>query len=170
MCSKQELQDNFMTRQSPGHQVVVSVVESIPQGPRGHDACVQAVSAELLCYGIRVLQALVSGGMPVPRGDEDMQWAHPAVGALVKEMTGLGLDEREAASLLVRVLAFTELVEMAGTHAGMSAHVLLDDDGIRVSERFLSAAASAQLRVSADGVFGYDLDSVVAGLQRKEVT
>lgn len=159
-----------MTRQSPGHQVVVSVVESIPQGPRGHDACVQAVSAELLCYGIRVLQALVSGGMPLPRGDEDMQWTHPAVGALLKEVAGLGLDEREAASLLVRILAFTALVDIAATHAGMCAHVLLDDDGIRVSERFLSAAAGAPLRVCADGAFGYDLDSVITGLQRKEVT
>lgn len=157
-----------MTRQSAGRHVVVSVVEPIQQGRRGHDACVQAVSAELLCYGIRVLQALVSGGMPVPRGDDDMQWTHPAIGALVEEMAGLGLDGREAASLLVRVLAFTELVDTAGTHVRMSAHVLLDDDGIRVSERFLSAAAGAQLRVSADGAFGYDLDSVIASLQRKK--
>ncbi|MCR6661629.1 MAG: hypothetical protein NVV60_00400 [Luteimonas sp.] len=124
---------------------------------------VREVSPELLGFGIRVFQAVMIGDMPLPV-DADEGWAHPGVGALMRELAGHGYSEKEEIALVLRVLGFAELIENAVADPRMAEHVELHAGGVRISDRFLAAAAGAPMQLSEDGFYSYDLDGIAGRL------
>lgn len=122
-----------------------------------------AVDPALLNFGIDVFQAVMSGAMPVAEYEGD-DLASTGMDAIARQIGGHGLTLEEEASLVLRAVAFGDLVGQAASDRRIAAHIGVSTDGYQVTPAFLHAAAGADLVRRRDGGFGYDLDSVVARL------
>ncbi len=125
-----------------------------------------AVDPALLNFGIDVFQAVMRGAMPVADYDEgeDDGLAYAGMNAIARQIGGHGLSVEEEASLVLRVVAFGDLVRQAEGDSRIAAHIGASADGYRITPAFLHAAASADIVRRMDGGFGYDLDSIAARL------
>lgn len=122
-----------------------------------------AVDPALLNFGIDLFQAVMNGALPVAEYDgEDL--ACVGMNVVARQVGGHGLSLEEEASLVLRVVAFGELVTRAGADSRIAGHVNAVRDGYQVTPAFLQAAACADIVRRIDGGFGYDLDSMVARL------
>lgn len=122
------------------------------------------VEPDLLGFGIGVFQAVMTGGMPVPLANADDNLTHAGMLTLVNEVAGHGLSDEAQVSLVLRVLAFADLLDRAGQDARLSHHVKPHDGGVLITEQFLAAAARAGMRSTDDGDVQYDLESVARQL------
>ncbi|NCT71696.1 MAG: hypothetical protein GXC75_12210 [Xanthomonadaceae bacterium] len=129
--------------------------------PQAVDAV--AVDPALLNFGIDVFQAVMNGAMPIAEYDGD-NLACTGMNAIARQIGGHGLTLEEEASLVLRVVAFGDLVSQAEGDSRTAAHVGVSTDGYRITPAFLHAAASADIVRRVDGSFGYDLDSVAGRL------
>lgn len=122
-----------------------------------------AVDPALLNFGIDVFQAVMNGALPVSEYDgEDL--ACVGMNVIARQVGGHGLSVEEEASLVLRVVAFGDLVSQAEGDSRIAAHIGVSADGYQISPAFLHAAASADIVRRMDGGFGYDLESVAARL------
>lgn len=129
--------------------------------PRAID--VVAVDPALLNFGIDVFQAVMTGALPLAEYDgEDL--ACVGMNVIARQVGGHGLTMEEEASLVLRVVAFGELVTRAETDSRIAPHVHAVRDGYQITPAFLQAAASADIVRRVDGGFAYDLDSMAARL------
>ena len=122
------------------------------------------VDPALLTFGIDVFQAVMTGAMPVTDYDGDDL---PCIGmnAISRQVGGHGLTPQEEASLVLRVVAFGELLGQAEQDTRIAGHVApASAGGYQITNAFLQAAAAADIVQRADGGFAYDLESVAARL------
>lgn len=126
-------------------------------------ADVPPVDPALLTFGIDVFQAVMNGAMPVAEYDGDDL---PCLGmnAITRQVSGHGLTPQEEAALVLRVVAFGELIGEAETDSRIAGHVAPAGTGYQITPAFLQAAAGADIVQRADGGFAYDLESVAARL------
>lgn len=128
-----------------------------------HAVDVVAVDPALLNFGIDVFQAVMNGAMPVGEYDGD-DLACTGMNVIARQIGGHGLTLEEEASLVLRVVAFGDLVSQAEGDSRTASHIGVSADGYQITPAFLHAAASADIVRRLDGGFGYDLDSVAARL------
>ena len=128
-----------------------------------HVIDVVAVDPALLNFGIDVFQAVMNGAMPVGEYEGD-DLACTGMNVIARQIGGHGLTLKEEASVVLRVVAFGDLVSQAEGDSRIAAHIGLSADGYQITPAFLHAAASADIVRRLDGGFGYDLDSVAARL------
>lgn len=128
-----------------------------------HAVDVVAVDPALLNFGIDVFQAVMNGAMPIAEYEGD-DLACSGMNAIARQIGGHGLTLEEEASLVLRVVAFGDLVSQAEGDSRIAAHIGVSADGYQITPAFLHAAASADIVRRLDGGFGYDLDSVAARL------
>ena len=128
-----------------------------------HAVDVVAVDPALLNFGLDVFQAVMNGAMPVGDYDGD-DLACTGMNVIARQIGGHGLTLEEEASLVLRVVAFGDLVSQAEGDSRIAAHIGVSADGYQISPAFLHAAASADIVRRMDGGFGYDLESVAARL------
>lgn len=128
-----------------------------------HAVDVVAVDPALLNFGIDVFQAVMNGAMPIAEYDGD-DLACTGMNAIARQIGGHGLTLEEEASLVLRVVAFGDLVSQAEGDSRIAAHIGVSADGYQITPAFLHAAATADIVRRLDGGFGYDLDSVAARL------
>ncbi|MBA3928039.1 hypothetical protein J2X02_001453 [Pseudoxanthomonas japonensis] len=128
-----------------------------------HAIDVVAVDPALLNFGIDVFQAVMNGAMPVAEYDGD-DLACTGMNVIARQIGGHGLTLEEEASVVLRVVAFGDLVSQAEADSRIAAHIGVSADGYQITPAFLHAAASADIVRRVDGGFGYDLDSVAARL------
>jgi hypothetical protein len=122
------------------------------------------VDPALLTFGIDVFQAVMTGAMPVTDYDGDDL---PCLGmnAISRQVGGHGLSPQEEASLVLRVVAFGELLGQAEHDTRIAGHVApASAGGYQITTAFLKAAAAADIVQCPDGGFAYDLESVAARL------
>ncbi|WP_055938492.1 hypothetical protein [Pseudoxanthomonas sp. Root65] len=124
---------------------------------------VPPVDPALLTFGIDVFQAVMTGAMPVAEYDGDDL---PCLGmnAITRQVSGHGLTPQEEAALVLRVVAFGELIGQAEHDHRIAGHVAVAGSGYHITPAFLQAAAGADIVQRADGGFAYDLESVAARL------
>jgi hypothetical protein len=128
-----------------------------------HAVDVVAVDPALLNFGIDVFQAVMNGAMPIAEYEGD-DLACSGMNAIARQIGGHGLTLEEEASLVLRVVAFGDLVSQAEGDSRIASHIGVSADGYQITPAFLHAAASADIVRRLDGGFGYDLDSVAARL------
>lgn len=138
---------------------------SAPGAPATHPVSdVVPVDSELLTFGIEVFQAVMAGAMPV----DDYDGADlPCIGmdAISRQVGGHGLTPQEEASLVLRVVAFGDLLGQAEHDTRIAGHVApAHAGGYQITTAFLQAAAGADIVRRDDGGFAYDLESVAARL------
>lgn len=136
----------------PPSSTVIRVADLVPVDPA------------LLTFGIDVFQAVMTGAMPVTDYDGDDL---PCIGmnAISRQVGGHGLTPQEEASLVLRVVAFGELLGQAEHDTRIAGHVApASAGGYQITTAFLQAAAAADIVQCADGGFAYDLESVAARL------
>ena len=122
-----------------------------------------AVDPALLNFGIDLFQAVMNGALPVTDYEgEDL--ACVGMNVIARQVGGHGLSMEEEASLVLRVVAFGELVTRAESDSRIAAHVDAVGGNYQVTPAFLQAAAGADIVRRIDGGFGYDLDSMAARL------
>lgn len=124
---------------------------------------VHEISPELLGFGIGVFQAVLTGEM-TPAESEEEDLAMAGVHTVVQQVAGHGLSGEEEVSLVLRVVAFADLLERASQDPRTEVHLAPRTGGVGISEQFLAAAARASLVCSAEGRYRYDLDSVARHL------
>jgi len=106
---------------------------------------------------------VMNGAMPVGEYEGD-DLACTGMNVIARQVGGHGLTLEEEASLVLRVVAFGDLVTQAEGDSRIAAHIGVSADGYQITPAFLHAAASADIVRRVDGGFGYDLDSVAARL------
>lgn len=122
------------------------------------------VDPALLTFGIDVFQAVMTGAMPlIDYEGKDLPCR--GMDAITRQVGGHGLSPQEEAALVLRVVAFGELLGQAEHDARIAGHVApARAGGYQISTAFVQAAAGADIVQLADGGFAYDLESVAARL------
>lgn len=128
-----------------------------------HAIDVVAVDPALLNFSIDVFQAVMNGAMPVGEYDGD-DLACTGMNVIARQIGGHGLTLEEEASVVLRVIAFGDLINQAETDSRIAGHIGASADGYQITPAFLHAAAGADIVRRVDGGFGYDLDSMAARL------
>ena len=106
----------------------------------------------------------MTGAMPVEEYDGDDL---PCLGmsAITRQVSGHGLTPQEETSLVMRVVAFGELLGQAEHDSRIAGHIApAQAGGYQITTAFLQAAAGADIVQRSDGGFAYDLESVAARL------
>lgn len=126
---------------------------------------VEPIEAPLLNFGLSIFQATLAGKLPSNYvWTEGSTAVHAGIEAVIAVVGAHGLSHRDLRALIIRMLAFSGLLETMANDDRLSFHVTHEDGHFEVSDAFIRLAARAPLVMSADGMLGFDRNTFVSRL------